>query len=182
VSASSLTSEEFIAQFVRNNQPVIVTHALDEWTTKLQQAQSDTSTATAPPAEWNIPALSRLLGGTVVHNVFVSSAAHRRRFKFFKRLKEGAAQSDPPESPTQTAAQAAASEGSVVASASQPSSAPAADASTGRAPEVGLSRRSMPFDEFVQLSTAQGGANLREQESAFYVSGSSTRTIAVDGS
>jgi hypothetical protein len=106
----------------------------------------------------------------VVHNVFVSSAAHRRRFKFFKRLKEGAAQSDPPASPTQTAAQAAASEGSVVASAAQPNSEPAMDASTDRAPEAGLSRRSMPFDQFVQLSTAQGAANSREQESAFYVS------------
>jgi hypothetical protein len=135
LSARSMTSEEFIFRFVRTNRPVILTEALTEW---------------KPPAavesEWSLPLLARLLGSTLVSNVFVAAAQHRNRFKFFKGDRSKAAASTAASSAAGSGSVAASSQGSIVPSA------PSASSSSSNQPESGLSRRSMHFDEFVQLT------------------------------
>ncbi len=154
VSASSLSSEQFLQRFVATNQPVIVEGALEEWTGLLRaQKQSEAKGKDAPPVEWSISELSRLLGDTPVSNVFVASPEHKRRFKYFKQ--RGAS---------------GGGGGGDRASAQDASAAAAPSAATAAAtPDTGLQRRGMPFSEFVQLSESSVQKDSKEA-SSYYVS------------
>ena len=191
VSAASITPAEFTQRFVQANQPVIVENALHSWTDALQQArasaaaaaaQAQDPAATAPAdapsdssaaaASWSISQLSELLGSTPMRNVFVSSSQNQRRFKFFKQPR-----------PAGAAISAAAAASTSAVEASSSSAANVAQSVPSQV-DPGLSRLSMPFDQFVALTTTStctdAAATVEQAERpGYYVSDHSQRTLHV---
>lgn len=170
VAASSLSSAEFVSRFVRANRPVIIDGTLDAWNQTLRaHALTSHPDSTAEPPSWSVAQLSSLLGSTPVRNIFVSSAQNRRRFKFFKQQKTATASGEKEASAAATSAAAAASS-SAEAALSAPATAAAASTPAESQIDAGLSRLSLPFNDFIKLSFDAAAADTADERPHYYVS------------
>jgi hypothetical protein len=154
--AKDLTPAAFIAKYVDRNQPVIIEGALTQWKPPASATATD-----ADSAAWSIATLQRLIGSSTVNNVFIASAQHRRRFKYFKAeaAEKGAEQQA---GAADTVAKEAAAP---VAAVQQESSDEKKQASS---PDSGLTRSAMTFNEFVEKST-EAAASTDPNALAYYV-------------
>ena len=131
---------DFIEMYVQQNRPVILEGALIEW------KSPETSAGTGLSA-WTISTLQHLIGTYAVKNVFIASAQHRRRFKYFKAEGDGGGA---------LVKQQASAEHTVSAAAATP--VPAAqqeesfEVKERRSAPDGLGRCAMTFNEFVEKS------------------------------
>lgn len=155
IAASALTPTQFLQQYVQTNQPVILEGAVDAWLCGPNVPIASTSSAAVAPATaenaaaatteaggWTITRLQSILGNTLMHNVFISSGASKRRFKFFKSA---------------TATKGATTDAADVAAS--------ASASRSSSPQE-LKRAAMTFDEFVARSAAATAAAAADNDSS----------------
>lgn len=189
VHARALSSADFLAQFVDRNRPIIVEGALDSWQWRRpaeateattaggadQRASDHEGSADADRAwssrDWTVARLQQVIGPSAVQNVFVASAHHRRRFKYFK---SDGNQAD--------AAATVAKEAAAAATAAAPATPPIGSEENKQQQqqqhaESGLGRSTMTFDEFVEKS-AEANAATDADAPAYYVSiSASQRTL-----
>jgi hypothetical protein len=178
VSASTISPDEFVQRFVLQSKAVIIEGALDAWMSAAAATVTDSSpsspsaAADSAPAEWSIERLSQLLGGEVMKNVFVSAAANQRRFKFYKQQSSPQPAAETTPASTNEAA-AAASSSDCVATSVDSAAAASPSASPTQQVESGLSRLSLPFDEFVKRSTGSDNSSDADaaERPAYYLYG-----------
>lgn len=158
VDAAHLTADEFRTQFVDKNLPVIIDNALADWFTTEGKNAVQTAT-TASSRQWTVEELARVIGDTVMTNIFVSN--NQRRFKFYKQQTQTTSATN-----TKNEATAAASTSAAAAAASSSSSPPVPSSPSSPLPDAGLSRASMTFNEFIRCSSE---AIANQSHTSYYV-------------